>query len=157
MFCSSKRTVLPSAEMSLGNDQLSQVRFRSPFSPADKPTISRREEVTEQSMRPSRAMSWRNAPGELQTGRLFPEREVAQMTPRPLDQTSSPRGDQASPAMANGPVSRTLPLVSTTFTLPLLSPGIGWSMNATSRPSGETRRLLAQPGASYSTFPTGYS
>ena len=102
-------------------------------------------------------MSRRNPPGELQTGRLFPESEVAEMLPRPLDQTSSPRGDQASPAMANGPFNRTLPLASTTFTLPLLSPRSGWSMKATSFPSGETRTSLVQPGASYSTFPIGYS
>src|ERR1700694_3588555 len=109
MFCSSKRTVLPSEAMSLGNDQLSQVRSRSPLSPAEKPTISRREEFTEQSTRPSRAMSWMYPPGEFQTSRLFPESEVAQI-PRPLAQTSSPRGDQASPRIANGPLSRTLPL-----------------------------------------------
>src|ERR1700693_5069613 len=140
MFCSSKRTVLPSEEMPLGNDQLSQVRFRSPLSPAEKPTISRREELTKHSTRPSRAMSWRNPPGEFQTSRLFPESEVAQM-PRPLDQISSPRGDQASPEMANGPFNRTFPDASMTFTLPLLSPRNGWSMKATSFPSGETRML----------------
>src|SRR5437868_14917897 len=109
MFCSSKRTVLPSALMSVGNDQLSQVRLRSVLSPTDTPTISRREELIIQSTRPSRPMSCRNPPGEFQTSRLLPESEVAQ-TPRPLDQTSSPRGDQAIPRIANGPVNRTLPL-----------------------------------------------
>src|SRR5450759_6006793 len=96
-----RRTVLPSEAMSLGNDQLSHVRFRSPLSLAEKPTISRREEFTSRSARPSRAMSWRNAPGEFQMSRRFPETEVAQMQ-RPLDQISSPRGDQASPRIANG-------------------------------------------------------
>src|ERR1700674_237184 len=155
MFCSSKRTVLPSAAMPLGKDQLSHVRLRSPFSPAEKPTISRREEFTEQSTRPSRAMSRRNPPGRFQICRVLPDSEVAEMLWRPLDQTSAPRGDYASQELAYGPVNRTLPSVSTTFTLPLLSPRNGWSMKATSRPSGETRRSLVQPGASYNTFPIG--
>src|SRR5712692_1251164 len=102
MFCSSKRTVSPSEEMPLGNDQLSQVRLRSTPSAAEKPTISRREEFTAQRTRPSAATSRRNPAGTFQTARVLPESEVAEMRSRPLDQTSSPRGDQASPLMANG-------------------------------------------------------
>ena len=109
------------------------------------------------SARPSRAMSCTNAPGAFQTCRVLPESEVASMPSRPLDQTSSPRGDQASPRIANGPSSFTAPFASITFTLPLLSPRSGWSMKATRPPSGETRRSLTHPGASYSTFPMGYS
>ena len=45
MFCSSRRTVLPSEVMSIGKDQLSQVRLRSSLPPAEKPTISRRDEL----------------------------------------------------------------------------------------------------------------
>ena len=155
MFCSSKRTVLPSAEMPLGNDQLSHVRLRSTRSAAEKPTISRREEFTAQRTRPSAATSRRKPEGTFQSARVLPESEVAEMLSRPLDQTSSPRGDQARPVMANGPSSFTLPLVSTTFTLPTLSPRNGWSMKATRRPSGEMRTSLIQPGALYSTFPIG--
>src|SRR6185503_18280177 len=105
MFCSSKRRVLPSVEMPFGNDQLSQVRLRSTLSAAEKPTISRREEFTAQRTRPSRATSRRNPAGMFQTVRVLPESEVAEMLSVPLDQTSSPCGDQASPVMANGPVN----------------------------------------------------
>src|SRR6476619_656164 len=122
MFCSSKRRVLPSAEMPLGNDQLSQVRFRSTLSAAENPTISRREDFMPTRMRQSRAASRRQPAGMFQTDRVFPESEVAEMLSRPVDQTSSPRGDHASPEMANGPVIRTFPSVSTTLTVPLLSP-----------------------------------
>src|SRR4029453_9218061 len=141
--------------MPLGNDQLSHVRFRSTRSDAEKPTISRREDFMPTRTRPSRAASRRNPAGTFQSARLLPESEVAEMLSRPLDQTSSPRGDQATPEMANGPVIRTLPSVSTTFTFPLLSPPSGWWMNETSRPAGETRTSLSQPGASYKVFPIG--
>src|SRR5207237_9645827 len=116
MFCSSKRTVFPSEEMPLGNDQLSQVRLRSTRSAAETPTISRREDFTAQRTRPSRATSRRNPAGTFQRGRVLPESEVAEMLWRPLDQTSSPRGDQASPEVANGPGHRSLPVVSTACT-----------------------------------------
>src|SRR5512138_695496 len=155
MFCSSKRTVRPSAERPLGKDQLSHVRLRSTLSAAEKPTISRREEFTAKRTRPSRATSRRNPAGTLQTVRVLPERAVAEMLSGPLDQTSSPRGDHATPEIANGPVIRSFPSASTTFTLPLLSPRNAWSMNATRRPSGETRTLLTHPDAVYSTFPIG--
>src|SRR6476660_3486214 len=115
MFCSSKRTVLPSRVISCGNDQLSHVRFRSVLSLAEEPTISRREESTAQSTRPSRAMSRTNPPGAFQTSRLFPESEVAQI-PCPLDQISSPCGDQARLRFVHGPVTSTLPLASMTLT-----------------------------------------
>src|SRR5512138_794512 len=76
MFCSSKRTVRPSAERPLGKDQLSHVRLRSTLSAAEKPTISRREEFTAKRTRPSRATSRRNPAGTLQTVRVLPQSVV---------------------------------------------------------------------------------
>ena len=138
--------------MAEGSDQSSQVSSRSFVSPFVNAAISDRMLSRVTRSVPSRETSWSTRePGTRPSGRPVPDGVVIQSARLPPTTAAvkkiSPFDDHARPsAVANGSV-RTFffPSRSTTATEPPSSPGVGWSMNATSFPSGATRRWLTQP------------
>ena len=159
MPCSLKRTVLPSAEMSIGNDQSSQVRLRSAGSPADE---------ADDLAPPVRRCGEKHAPVAARCPRTDTRPAPEDRAPRSRRATlarcrsarptsSPPRGPGEAARIRR--TGRCAPLAARVDDLDHgpRCPRARVLDEAEHAPSGDTRTSLTQPAASSSTVPIGYS